>query len=152
MANKPFEIKATVVIEATPAKVHEVMNDLSRLNDWNPFMTMDNTATSSLSEKTVGPGAIFDYEGKKIGKGRMEIISSGPERIRFNMTFFHKKKTDVALGEYLIEPEFEGTKVTWTMSGDRDLKMHFMGAVLGFDKMMVKNFTSGLKVLKAVIE
>lgn len=152
MANRPFEIKASIVIEATPAKVHEVMNDLARLDDWNPFMTMDKSVTSNVSEKSAGPGAIFDYEGKKIGKGRMEIISSGPERIRFNMTFFHKKKTDVAKGEYQISPEFEGTRVTWIMSGERDLKMHLFGAVLGMDKMMVNNFNNGLKVLKAVIE
>jgi hypothetical protein len=152
VANKPFEIKASIVIEATPAKVHEVMNDLARLDDWNPFMTMDQTVTSTVSEKSVGPGATFDYEGKKIGKGRMEIISSGPERIRFNMTFFHKKKTDVAKGEYVLSPEFEGTRVTWIMSGERDLKMHLFGAILGMDKMMFKNFSDGLKVLKAVIE
>ena len=152
MANKPFEIKTSIVIEATPAKVHEVLNDLGRLDDWNPFLSMDKTVTFSLSEKTVGPGAIFDYSGKKIGKGRMEIISSGPTCIRFNMTFFQKNKTDVAKGEYCLEPEFEGTRVTWTMSGERNLKMHLMGAVLGFDKMMTNNFNNGLKVLKAVIE
>jgi uncharacterized protein YndB with AHSA1/START domain len=152
MSNKPFEIKASILIEATPAKVHEVMNDLARLDDWNPFMTMDNTVTSTVSEKSFGPGATFDYEGKKIGKGRMEIISSGPERIRFNMSFFHKKKTDVAKGEYVLSPEFEGTRVTWIMSGERTMKMHLFGAILGMDKMMFNNFTNGLKVLKAIIE
>ncbi|MFM6966647.1 MAG: SRPBCC family protein [Rhodoluna sp.] len=152
MAMKSFAIEASITIEATPAKVHEVLNDLGRLEDWNPFLTMDKSVTFSVSEKTVGPGAIFDYQGKRIGKGRMEIISSGPERIGYTMTFFHKKKTEVAKCEYLVAPEFEGTKVTWTMGGERDLKMHFMGAVLGFDKMMVKNFNNGLKVLRAVIE
>ena len=148
---KPFEIKASIVIEATPAKVHEVLNDLSRLEDWNPFLTMDKSVTYTLSEKTVGPGASFDYQGKRIGKGRMEIISSGPERIRFTMTFFNKK-TETAKCEYVVEPEFEGTKVTWIMAGERGLKMQIMGLVLNLDKMMTNNFTNGLKVLKAVIE
>ena len=151
MAMKPFEIKTSIVIEATPAKVHEVLNDLSRLEDWNPFLTMDKSVTFSLSEKTVGPGAIFDYQGKRIGKGRMEIISSGPTCIRSTMTFFNKK-TEIANTEYCLEPEFEGTRVTWTMSGDRSLKMHLMGTLLGFDKMMANNFANGLKVLKAIIE
>ena len=151
MANKPFEIKTSMVIEATPAKVHEVLNDLGRLDDWNPFLSMDKTVTFSLSEKTVGPGAIFDYQGKRIGKGRMEIISSGPTRIGFTMTFFNKK-TEVAKCEYLLEPEFEGTRVTWTMAGERDLKMQIIGKFLNLDKMMTNNFNNGLKVLKAVIE
>ena len=151
MAMKPFEIKASIVIEAIPAKVHEVLNDLSRLEDWNPFLTMDKSVTYTLSEKTVGPGAIFDYQGKRIGKGRMEIISSGPERIRFTMTFFNKK-TETAKCEYVVEPEFEGTKVTWVMAGERDLKMQIIGKFLNLDKMMTNNFNNGLKVLKAVIE
>ena len=151
MAKKPFEIQASIIIEATPAKVHEIMNDLSRLDDWNPFMAMDKTVVSTLSEKTVGPGAICDYAGKRIGKGRMEIISSGPDLIRFKMTFFNKK-TEYADAEYRIVPEFEGTKVTWVMSGERDLKMQIMGLILNLDKMMTNNFTNGLKVLKAIVE
>ena len=151
MSNKHFEIKTSILIEATPAKVYEVLNDLGRLEDWNPFLSMDKSVTFSLSEKTVGPGAIFDYQGKRIGKGRMEIISSGPTRIGFNMTFFNKK-TEVAKSEYLLAPEFEGTRVTWTMSGERDLKLRLISAVLNLDKMMTKNFDNGLKVLKAVIE
>jgi len=151
MAMKPFEIKATTIIEATPAKVHEFLNDLARQEDWNPFLTMDKSVTFQVSDKSVGPGATFDYQGKRIGKGRMEIISSGPTCIRFTMTFFNKK-TEVAKCEYCIEPEFEGTKVTWTMAGERDLKMQILGAVLNLDKMMTKNFENGLKVLKAVVE
>lgn len=151
MANKPFEIRTSIVIEATPAKVYEVLNDLGRLEDWNPFLTMDKSVTYSVSEKSVGPGAVFDYQGKRIGKGRMEIISSGPTRIGFTMTFFNKK-TEVAKCEYLIEPEFEGTRVIWTMAGERDLKSQIITRILNLDKMMTNHFNNGLKVLKAVIE
>ena len=151
MANKPFRIEASVLIEATPAKVHEVMNDLARLDDWSPYVAMDKTVTSTVSAKSFGPGAIYDYAGKRIGKGRMEIISSGPELIRAKMTFFNKK-TEYADTEYHLAPEFEGTRVTWTMSGERDLKMQILGKVLNLDKMMTKNFENGLKVLKAIVE
>lgn len=151
MANKPYEIKASILIEATPAKVHEVLNDFARFEDWSPFIAMDKSVTAKISEKSFGPGALYEYEGKKIGKGRMEIISSGPERIRSTMTFFNKK-TEVAQTEYILEPVFEGTRVTWTLSGERDLKSQIVNAVLNLDKMMTKNFNDGLKVLKAIVE
>jgi len=151
MANKPFEIKASIVIEATPAKVHEILNDLGRLDDWSPYVAMDKTVTSTVSEKSVGPGAVYDYVGKRIGKGRMEIISSGPELIRATMTFFNKK-TETAHTEYVLEPVFEGTRVTWTMAGARDTKMQIINKFLNIDKMMTKSFNDGLKVLKAIVE
>ncbi len=150
MAKRPYEIKVSILIEAVPAKVHEVLNDLGRLDDWSPFSAMDKTVTSKVSEKSFGPGATYDYVGKRIGKGRMEIISSGPTCIRSTMTFFNKK-TEVANTEYCLEPEFEGTRVTWVMSGERNLFGHLVGTLV-FDKMMFKNFENGLKVLKAVIE
>jgi hypothetical protein len=150
MAKRPYEIKVSILIEATPAKVHEVLNDLGRLEDWSPFSAMDKTVTSTVSEKSFGPGATYDYVGKRIGKGRMEIISSGPDCIRATMTFMNKK-TEIANTEYRLEPEFEGTRVTWVMSGARDLMGHLIGTLV-FDKMMTKNFTDGLKVLKAIIE
>jgi len=151
MANKPFEIKATIQIDATPAKVYEVMNDLARLDDWSPFVAMDKTVTSKVSTPSAGPGATYDYVGKRIGKGKMEIISSGPDCIRATMTFYNKQ-TETANTEYCLEPNFEGTKVTWKMSGSRGLKMQIMNTVLNLDKMMTKNFTDGLKVLKAIVE
>ena len=150
MANKPYEIQASILIEATPAKVHEVLNDFARFEDWSPFIAMDKSVTATISEKSFGPGAVYEYVGKRIGKGRMEIISSGPERIRSTMTFFNKK-TEVAKTEYILEPVFEGTQVTWTLAGERDLIGHLVGTLV-FDKMMTKNFTDGLKVLKAIIE
>ena len=150
MASKPYEIKASILIEATPAKVHEVLNDFARFEDWSPFIAMDESVTATISEKSFGPGAVYEYQGKRIGKGRMEIISSGPERIRSTMTFFNKK-TEVAKTEYILEPVFEGTQVTWTLAGERDLMGHLVGTLV-FDKMMTKNFTDGLKVLKAIIE
>jgi hypothetical protein len=150
MAKRPYEIKVSILIEATPAKVHEVLNDLGRLDDWSPFAAMDKTVTSKVSEKSFGPGATYDYVGKRIGKGRMEIISSGPDCIRATMTFMNKK-TEIANTEYRLEPEFEGTRVTWVMSGARDLMGHLIGTLV-FDKMMAKNFADGLKVLKAIIE
>ena len=150
MAKRPYEIKVSTIIEATPAKVHEVLNDLGRLDDWSPFSAMDKTVTSTVSEKSFGPGATYDYVGKRIGKGRMEIISSGPDCIRATMTFFNRK-TEVANTEYCLVPEFEGTRVTWVMSGERDLMGHLVGSLV-FDKIMANNFADGLKVLKAVIE
>lgn len=149
---KPYEISASIQIEATPAKVHEVLIDLGRLDDWSPFISMDKTVVSSVSTPSVGEGAVYEWIGKRIGKGKMEIMLVSPECIKSQMTFYNGKKPDLALSEYCLEPNFEGTKVTWSMKGDRGLLMQVMTAVLNMDKRMEKNFADGLKVLKAIVE
>lgn len=50
---------------------------------------MDPTTTSSHEGPACGPGAVFNSEGKRLGKGRMEVASVGtPHRIDIDMTFW----------------------------------------------------------------
>jgi hypothetical protein len=149
---KPYEISATIQIDATPAKVHEVLIDLGRLDDWSPYSAMDKSLQSTVSTPSVGEGAVYEYTGKRIGKGKMEIMLVSPDCIKSQMTFYNGKKTDIALTEYCLEPNFEGTKVTWSMKGERGTFGQIMNAVIGLDKMMTKSFNDGLKVLKAIVE
>ncbi len=93
---KPYEIKASIQIEATPAKVHEVLIDLGRLDDWSPFVSMDKTVVSTVSTPSVGEGAVYEWAGKRIGKGKMEIMLVSPDCIKSQMTFLNGKNTDLA--------------------------------------------------------
>jgi uncharacterized protein YndB with AHSA1/START domain len=82
-------LDASLLIDAPAQRVFARMNDLSRFNEWNPFPSMDPTTTSRHEGPASGPGAVFHYEGKRLGKGRMEITSAeAPARIDIQMTFW----------------------------------------------------------------
>ena len=128
------------------------MQDLSRFDDWNPFPEMDNTTVSTHEGPAAGVGASFTYEGKRLGKGRMEIISvDAPARVDIKMTFWRGSSANDAASAFVLVAKDGGTEAHWTFDEDRGVGM-FLAGKLMFDRMMTGHFTNGLNKLKALVE
>ena len=148
-----YSLQTSIVIDASAKKVYDLMLDLNRFDDWNPFRTMDPSVTTKVTQSKPGPGALYEYKGDRIGRGQQLVVSvEKPNLIVSEMSFFGKKKTNLATIEFRIHEETAGTLVTWYMEGERGLGGKFMGVVLGFDKMMGKSFATGLAALKSLME
>jgi uncharacterized protein YndB with AHSA1/START domain len=145
-------LDASTVIHAPAEAVFRRMSDLSRFNDWNPFPSMDATTVSRHEGPDAGVGAIFHYEGQRLGKGRMEIVSvDAPRRIDIAMTFWRGNTETRSVSAFLLAEQGDDTEVHWTFDEDRSLGMYLMGKLM-FDRMMTGTFTSGLVALKALVE
>ena len=145
-------LDASAFIQAPIQTVFARMGDLSRFNDWNPFPSMDPTAVSKHEGPASGPGAAFEYEGKRLGKGRMDITNvEAPHRIDFRMTFWRGGQSTHATSAFVMAEQDGGTDVHWTFDEDRSVGMFLMGNLL-FDRMMTGTFRSGLERLKALVE
>jgi hypothetical protein len=128
------------------------MSDLSRFNDWNPFPSMDPTTISRHEGPAAGPGAVFHYEGKRLGKGRMEIVATDPpRRIDIDMTFWSGTTATPAKSAFVIVDGGSSCEVHWTFDQDRGFGMHLMGKLM-FDRMMTGTFSRGLDTLRALVE
>ena len=64
-------IDVSVAINASAQTVFDRMQNLARLNEWNPFPEMDKTATSKHEGPDSGVGSIFTYEGKQGSAARL---------------------------------------------------------------------------------
>ncbi len=145
-------LDASTRIHAPAEAVFRRMSDLSRFNDWNPFPSMDATTVSRHEGPDAGVGAIFHYEGQRLGKGRMEIVSvDAPRRIDIAMTVWRGNTETRSVSAFLLAEQGEDTEVHWTFDEDRSLGMYLMGKLM-FDRMMTGTFTSGLVALKALVE
>lgn len=138
-------------IDAPSSKVWDYLNDLNNLSAWSPFLVMDPEAKVTISENSTGEGAYYEWDGKRIGKGRMTISGIYDHVIIFHMEFLGPNKREDA-SEWRLTRDGEGTEVTWAMSGQRKLNERIFMALFQFDKAMVKNFTDGLRTLKGIIE
>lgn len=148
-----YSLQTSINIDAPAKKIFDLMLDLNRFDEWNPFMAMDPTTVSKVTQVKPGAGSVYAYEAKRIGRGQQVVLSvEKPKLIVSEMSFFGKRKTEKAIIEYRIQEETSGTLVTWYMQGNRGFVGKFMGTVLGFDKMMGKSFASGLASLKKLME
>lgn len=145
-------LDASLTIDAPAQRVFDRMNDLSRFNEWNPFPSMDATTVSHHEGPASGPGAVFAYEGQRLGKGRMEVVAvQAPARIDIKMTFWRGGVATHAKSAFVIVDRGAHAEVHWTFDEDRGWGMYLMGKVM-FDSMMTKTFQSGLQTLKGRVE
>ncbi|MFM5904601.1 MAG: SRPBCC family protein [Micrococcales bacterium] len=149
---KPYQISVTETIKAPIGVIFNTMNDFSQFNSWNPFVDMDDTLTSSFSQPSVGEGATYEYQAKRIGSGKMTITASYPNsQIDLAMEFFAPAPSKVDVQFKLVHVA-DAVEVTWIMKGERGLKDQLINKVLKLDNIMHQHFAKGLAKLKANLQ
>jgi hypothetical protein len=151
MASK-YSVVATREVKSTAGKNHDLIVNVGRTEEWNPYVEMDPQIKSKMSDQKIGVGAWYSYESSKVGNGRLELIAETPSVITFKLEFFQKKSTDLASTRYMISPGSspDTVTVTWETTGEhvgfRKLLWPIMNGVLG------KAFSRGLEKLAALVE
>ena len=82
----------------------------------------------------------------------MEIAdAAAPSRVRIDLSFEKpwRSRNDTV---FTIEPLQTGSRVTWTMTGEKTLMTRVLGVFTSMDKMIGPDFEKGLARLKAVTE
>lgn len=136
-------------IAASPAAVHALVADFHDWVRWSPWEGLD--ADLQRTYEGSGVGATYSWAGnKQAGQGRMQFTAITPERIEVDLEFLKpfKARNDIAFD---FTPIDQGTRVAWTMSGQRNPLMAVLGKLF-FDKAIGKDFDKGLAALKAEAE
>jgi hypothetical protein len=154
-ATKPdsFGVRRTVTIKASPEKIFPLINDYHNWGSWSPYEKLDPNMHRTLSGALSGKGAIYEWEGNsKAGKGRMEITDSVPaSKVTIKLDFSKPMEGHNVAG-FTLEPNGDSTNVTWAMSGPSPYIVKVMSVFFDMDKMIGKEFETGLGNLKAVAE
>jgi carbon monoxide dehydrogenase subunit G len=146
-----FTQSRETTIAAPPATIHAILDDFHQWQGWSPWEEMDPDLERTFTGPEKGVGAHYAWKGnKKVGTGSMEITGSTPERIDIDLEFIAPFRASNKTVFELV-PEGTGTRVVWTMTGDRGLLMSVMGKLF-FDKAIAKDFDRGLANLKALAE
>lgn len=147
---KLYSLQVSEEIHAPIETVFDVVNDLTQLEEWSPFVAMDPSIISVVSDPASGVGSVYSWKGKRIGSGSMTMSAcTKPYKIAFDMDFNGKDK---ALSEYLLTETDGVTTITWFLGGQRGIGGQLMNVLFKFDKMMAKNFADGLASLKKLVE
>jgi hypothetical protein len=147
-----FRIERSIRIGAPMLQVAEQIDDFHEWSKWSPWEHIDPTMQRKFSGTEAGVGAVYEWEGTgKVGAGRMEIteMRSGSERglISIKLDFFKPFKASNT-AEFLMKPTDSGTDLTWAMFGPSPFMSKLMGVFMDMDKMVGKDFETGLESLK----
>jgi len=148
-----FKVVRSATIAAPPATVFEHVNDFHKWEAWSPWAKLDPACNNTYSGAAAGKDAGFAWDGnKKVGAGRMAITESqAAELIRINLEFLRPFKTNNTT-EFTFRPQANQTLVAWTMTGKTNFVCKVFGLFMDGDKMMGKDFETGLASMKAIVE
>ena len=145
-------VERSATIDAPRATVFVQLNGFKNFNKWSPWAEKDPNAKYTYEGPETGVGAKFSWSGdpKTVGSGSQEITESRPyDTVVSSLDFGDKGK---AIASYLLAPEGDGTKITWSL--DATLGMSPVGRYFGllFDRMIGPDYEKGLANLKALAE
>jgi hypothetical protein len=148
-----FRVERSVTINASPEKVASLINNFHQWDAWSPWAKLDPTMKTTYSGPASGTGAVYEWEGNsKVGKGRMEILSTDPAKTSIKLDFL-KPFESHNTSDFVLEPQGTGTRVNWIMYGPME---YFPGKIMSvftsMDKMIGPDFEKGLASMKAAAE
>ena len=158
-ATKPntFSVQRATTVKAPPERIFPLINDFHQWASWSPYENKDPAMKRSFGGAADGKGAVYGWEGNKnVGSGRMEILdTSKPSKIVIKLDFFTPFEGHNT-AEFTMLPQGDATNlttnVTWLMHGPAPFMSKVMQVFMDLDKMIGRDFETGLANLKTLTE
>lgn len=152
LLSREYDVTRTVVVKAEPAKIHALVGELKRWDEWTPWLESDSTIVTTFGPTTSGVGASQSWTGKD-GDGRLTFTRADPAQgVEYDMVFVDDEREMPSKGWIRYTPVSGGTQVEWGMTGLMDMPV-VGGYFARMMNMMVGGmFEKGLDKLKVRTE
>lgn len=143
-------IEKSIVINAPASSIFPEVSNFRNFNAWSPWSKMDPEVKHTYEGPEATVGSKMNWDGPKTLTGSQWILEiEENKRVKSGMTFGDNEETFYS--EFILEPEAEGTRVTWTYDGPNSgLGGKAMWVIIGF--MLSSQYDQGLKDLKQLVE
>jgi len=148
-----FRIERSMTMNATPAEVFPEVNNLRNWPDWSPWAKLDPQMKTTYEGPESGVGASYSWVGNsKVGAGKTTIEQSEPDKLVKLKLEFLEPFAATHTAEFTLQPEGDGTKVTWSMYGTSSFVEKAFQLFMDMDSMVGNDFEKGLTAMKAEAE
>jgi len=148
-----FRVTRSLDISAPPEKIYPILTDFRRSPEWSPYEKLDPDMKRNHSGAATGKGAVYAWDGdSNAGAGRMEIVEAAPgQSVTLKLDFVRPFEASNVV-EYRLQPKGSATQVSWDMHGPMPFISKVMCVFVDLDKMIGKDFETGLANLKTLAE
>ena len=154
-ATKPdtFRVERAAMLSAPADKIYPLIADFHQWLSWSPWEGRDPQLKRTYSGAERGKGAVYAWDGNKnVGSGRMEILeASSPSKIVIKLDFLKPFEAH-NVAEFTMLPQGGATSVIWVMHGPAPFMSKVMQVFMNMDRMIGKDFETGLANLKTITE
>jgi uncharacterized protein YndB with AHSA1/START domain len=149
-----FSVERKITINAPAEKIYANINDFNAWAQWSPWAKLDPAMKLTLGGAPSGVGSTYQWVGNSdVGEGRMEITESTPSsKVVIKLDFLKPFESIGNVTTFSITPSGTGSEVSWLMNGPSPYVSKLMGVFVSMDKMIGKDFESGLSQLKSLSE
>lgn len=145
-----FEVHRSTKIEALPETVYETLVDFRTWATWSPWLCAEPEASVIVSENPRAVGSNYCWSGSIVGTGEIQhkLLEPG-RRIIDELCILKPWKSKSEVG-FLLEPDGEGTRVTWFMKGSLPWFLFWM--IPQLEPLIGMDYERGLRMLKEWVE
>jgi hypothetical protein len=147
-----FRVERSTLIAAAPQQIFPYLADFRKWRSWSPWEDVDSDLKRTYSGADSGRGAVYEWDGKKAGAGRMEILDASPPRTMTIALDFTRPFEAHNTTEYTLEASDAGTRVVWAMHGPQPFMFRVISVFKSMDSMVGPDFEKGLARLKTAAE
>ena len=156
VATRPAEYKVerSLVVNAPASDVFSAGAPIFRKwTTWSPWAHLDPGMKVEYSGPKGGVGSTYHWKGNdKVGEGRMTLTGRIQDQLVEIKLQFIKPWEQTSKTSFTFQPEGPGTRVTWSMTGERDFVGKLFGLFMDMDKMVGPDFEKGLLALKEKVD
>lgn len=142
----------SIVIQAPPERIAPHVVNFRKWAAWSPWEKMEPDMKRTFSGAESGVGARYAWDAKgRAGAGSMEVLEASPTSVKIDLRFIRPFKNECIAG-FHFAPQAGSTQVRWTMDGPNLFMGKLFSVFMNMDKMIGKDFESGLAGLKTQAE
>ncbi len=141
-----LHVEKSLTMSAPVSNIYDQINILKNWENWSPWKKMDPELKMTFNEIPAGVGASYSWLGPNSGEGTITITDCKTNEMI--LTSLEFKDQGLSSSVFRLEPDGNGTKVTWAF--DTDIGMNPFKRVFWVigKSMMESAFETGLNGIR----
>lgn len=142
-----MKIARSIEIAAPIDKVFNQLNQFASWPTWSPWLIQEPEAKVDMASN----GKSYSWAGKKVGEGKMKVVSEEPMRsVDYDLEFLKPWKSQAKVKFETEKLSNGNTKVTWGMDSSLPFFMFWMKNKM--EAFIGNDYDRGLRMLKDYLE
>ena len=147
-----YTVQRSLKINAAPEKIYPYLISFKKGLEWSAWDRTGEDVKRTFTGPESGMGAVYEFEGKKSGHGKLSFKALVPnEQVKMDLTFYKPMQgsNDVT---YSLKKEGAETVMTYHMTGPAPIIARIIWLFADMDKFMGDKFNESMQSLKTIVE